>query len=1670
MISLKQKSNLSRNLFLHLLTIVGFVGLWMIFATTAWAIDGTGMLNYDEDGANNLSPHYRTWSGTDLSGESNAQDDESASDDTNHTVVEASPNRDEYLMARMEQNGHLDVQVFSGGSWIDGSGAPTNGNFTTGIGTTNDVYRSFDVAYENVTGNGMVLYESTTTGDGLLKYRVWDGTSWSNEQTLDYSAVDEGNASVRWVACESDPGSDYIMCGWRENTNLGVYAAVWDGSSWIDIVQVSAENGTSTRQDFDVAWEGVSGDGMIVFGDSTASPFIDAWTYTKGSGWADTSGMTDPGGAAQWVTIAGSPINDYIAVMINETNSTTSADMNVDMWNGSNWTSAAQPATMDVDINNNGYAQGQDVAWEQSSGDRALFVWRDGTTSELYIRYMVYDISANQFQAIEDGTHCLLTEGGVGTTENITSLAAAEDANGPCSAVGMAWEDSVSGITLVPDPGSNKIMVLGQDQTLDLKPEMQLWNGDANGTWLTQTATMGTYELDLSTGATLSTSLPTKPYDFAFRTSAVHNIWSTGAQTTNLGIGAVNAHIGGSFVINRTTSTANVTSITIAEQGTIDGLNHLDNIKLYYEMDTSAPYNCLSESYAGTETQYGSTDTTGFSAANGISTFTGSVAVTPTSVMCVYVVLDVTSGASAGQTIEIQITTPNTDVVVSAGSLRPGFPVLLAGTTTVQTPITISGTCDGYDQTTDCTDDGSNSIKFALNGVLQAETDSVVDGAWSISGGSMLGWSAGDVITIFVDGVAGNSDKAVAVTKYSGSGDITGVKLFKEHITIGSNQDTSLTNVDLNQYDNSNDTDIIFEAQLASGQACTGNGGTQPGTGFCSDIGSYSSQDRIYIDSGDTWAPGGSAVINKMQVVGTYTGASGGVYLKIYGTGTNTTCGNASQMPICVSGTFTGNSDSGGVGGTWIASTAATAIPALDYSTGKLMFTGCSCSTTFTFLSGTFTVGDINVSGNNGTSVFDFSTNNPTVNLSNYLNVDGTGTFNAGSGTWTITGTDQNAPIFKGGSITFNANTSTFVINSTHTSLTQPIAAVSYYNLTLGGAETYDLSGTTTVSNNLNISNASAVLDTVSGQNYGLTVGGNFSNSGTFTPRSGTLTFNDNTKTTIVSGSNTFNNLTVATAGKNVDFTAGTTTVINGLLSVTGTNGNNVIFDSTSASVWTINHQGTESITYLTVNWGACDGASTAITMGTGSTKDGNSGSCWQEPFAGITVGGTVYSGQGTGALASKTVVIKVNGADGCSGLCTAETNGSGVYSIANVAANVGDVMTIFLDDETENGVHVRVSAGTNISTLDIYQNTLIISYGTGSSITNTHLDNYDDTNGGSDGDVLFGVTSSNLSLNTGAKLLVWTGMTFAPGGTVTTAGDVEIQASAILNMAANALSIGGDFVNAGTFSAPASATVTIGNDFINNGTFTHNSGTLVIAPTVGDAVTIGGSSDTTFYNLTNTTPKTTMAFANGRTYSIAGTWTVTGASGQVINIQSDSSGVQWLVDVNGSAAISYANVKDSGCSSSADISATTKVFNQGNNGSCWKFRIIGSLGNSSGGGAGSGGSGGGGGGQGGGSSSQASATATLQSGAVNTVNIVSGGSGYAIAPAVCFEGGSFAERATAIASIVNGVVNVINIIFGGSGYQTIPSVLIAAPPGDGGSACSGGGGGAGGGGGGGSP
>lgn len=159
-------------------------------------------------------------------------------------------------------------------------------------------------------------------------------------------------------------------------------------------------------------------------------------------------------------------------------------------------------------------------------------------------------------------------------------------------------------------------------------------------------------------------------------------VGTTGTQTSTMNIPSTNNYVGGAFTFVTDINTATTTQIIITDgpTGTVNANLNLSNLKIRYETAGTCTYD-------GNETYFNAAGVSFNSSEKATATGTMSVG---TSQVCVYVVLDVGSGASAGQTIEIEISNPSTEVTISAGTVSPSSVVAIAGTTTIQSAPTVS--------------------------------------------------------------------------------------------------------------------------------------------------------------------------------------------------------------------------------------------------------------------------------------------------------------------------------------------------------------------------------------------------------------------------------------------------------------------------------------------------------------------------------------------------------------------------------------------------------------------------------------------------------------------------------------------------------------------------------------------------------------------------------------------------------------------------------------------------------------------------------------------------------------------------------------------------------------------------------------------------------------------
>lgn len=1043
------------------------------------------------------------------------------------------------------------------------------------------------------------------------------------------------------------------------------------------------------------------------------------------------------------------------------------------------------------------------------------------------------------------------------------------------------------------------------------------------------------------------------------------DVSSTGSQTSSIIKGSTTQYVGAVFAIGpRNTNSANVTSITITENGTVNAQTNLDNIKLYYENDTTSSYNCASESYAGTETQYGSTDTDGFTGANGTVTFTGSVAVTTTSTMCAYVVLDVSASAGTGDTLELEITNPSTDIVASTGVLGPTTVVALSGTTTITAPpITVSGSCVQVDGTTPCVDDGSNVIKIAVNGVVQAQTDTVVDGSWSISSVSQP--NSGDVITIWVDNTA-DANEATAVTKYDGTGDIASIILIQSVLSIGSNDNTTISNTDLGQYDGDNDEDLAF----------TSNSGTLDSSGAILVLNGSGTTSSTYTPGGAVTAlifiqvtgtvNGGSAtwsVGSMTQYGGTFTATSGTTYITGYNGNITISGGTFNHN----SGTFslgagdyatinTGSAvfnniiiDKGGccgevvVTGTWIiaGNLTVTNLGTGGINGGTIELSGDLLTTTDHGMGGAVVkfvgAGTQNVSASGDTGGI------PTVWIAKP-----SGTINFAD-TINIGGYSQDA--FKYSSGTVNMGTSTIVFHGEATTVDAP--TINFYNVNVnagGCCGGFNITTSLSVTNDFTVNSmGSGGFNSESGVKTIVYVGGDlsvndaagggvgidFELNGTGSQTisltdtslpTGSLTINKTSGTaTLVSNLVTSGDLIITQGtldqGATYSLTVnGSTTVsASGVWSNTGTgdvtlggdvsnagtitldslgnscgDADDIVLTSTNTTARTWSGAGIFQLYDLTVSY--MSGTITAYS----STDGGNNSSWIFSSCGGVTISGTVYSGEGSSPITNgPTVRIKVNGA----GSYTATANGSGVYSIGSVSVLAGSVITVYLDGATPDAVTVTraVDNVTDITGLDLYQNYLIISHEDSGPVTNTNLGQYDSDN---DPDILFSSNSGTLTMNSATTLYISSGKTFSPSGSV------NASALKILGTYDNAtsnpsLTVGGDFtINSGATFTKGTGAVTLNK----SGTQTFTDSTA--GQDLGD-VRVSGNIQTTVESWWNVswTARRKVIFNNGNLTSSLTDFPVLISlnSSNIDYTKTQNSGQDIrFVDADGSTSLSY--------------------------------------------------------------------------------------------------------------------------------------------------------------------
>ncbi len=965
----------------------------------------------------------------------------------------------------------------------------TSVNVSTWFQTTNEQFLSNTLTdIETSAGKAQI---TTTIKEALMVYseltvqvprfRFWNGLVWGSE----LSGVSVGD-TIRFEETAAAPTRDEYIIATEGSTGV-VDAQVIDGVTDTagNIARMNTAVSDPTQRGFDVAYETSSGDALVVACYGTEATYR-VW---NGSSWTATSTITlGVSTNCEWVKLISDPTSDEIILIVRDT-TTGTVDYEAQVWSGSAWGNTLRPGAQ-ATVANEGIA----AEYEESGGQAVIavsngtlnsFVWSSWNGSAWAATSTV--ATGNDF---EDGR---ITRD-VGTDRMTLCYVDADSDIGYATWTGSSWSgttevealgNSVNGRPVSCEyetAGSRDgyTMMVHSDTT---QIEYESWNGSAT----TAPAVMNTMfdSAEVRTARTGDGLILVLVYDDA-DTEYEFSFWNGTTWSTKQVI--------------------ETNSITTVVPPTIP----IDIVARRYPAFVAGTVESSSIVFGnGSGPKWGaisfSKTTPGSSTVRlhvEYFTSTSSWALIPDAVI---------PGNSTGTTtspIDIsnvnRLTYSTIRMKADLACVSGNCPTLNDWTLTWAQGINVSGTVQQYDQSTNVT---SGIVAVAVNGVVQAgKTATISGGSFTIANVTVF---EDDIVTVFVDGAA-EANEAVAITKYDGNGDVTGLTMYEHHLSLGSDDNQTITNTNISQYDNSvsADEDIFYDVDAGNDLAtCLSSSGS------CNDI-------EIWVKASNIFRPD-SASSGNVAAYG------------LENNGTLTADGNTLSFSGSWDNNATFNKDA-----STIIFTATTSSQSID-STG---------ATLATF--------------NNVT--FGQSSGAATWTLSSLLDVDGTLTVNFG----TLSPGSQQVTI--GGNLTFGASgvfakgsaTTTFDGTSSSTWTDNTVAKQDLGTTTIDGTAKTVLLGAAAKVTNLTI----GADDTFNvNSNYALEILGNFTNNNSFLAQNGTVSFTATTTgKTITPGSSSFYNIVFngtggnwaftgpVTAGNDLTLTAGTVTLPSSTTTVTG--------------------------------------------------------------------------------------------------------------------------------------------------------------------------------------------------------------------------------------------------------------------------------------------------------------------------------------------------------------------------------------------------------------------------------------------------------------------------------------------------------------------------------------
>ncbi|HEX6258439.1 MAG TPA: hypothetical protein VFZ48_03090 [Candidatus Saccharimonadales bacterium] len=265
---------------------------------------GDGRLIYGEGTV--VTPRTRSLTGTTWSTEASLT---TAGAAVRYTITRGAPTRDELIAGVVNASGLLTIYRWNGTTWS------SEWTVTTGLGAT----PRFDIAYEQSSGRALVVYSGNVVTTNELRYRIWNGTSWTAAANLDAQQTSNIVQSIRLA---SRSGTNEIALAWGDTVS-DLSANYWDGSNsvWKTEPAATLEIDLTTRggnpmatRNFDLIFESSSGELMVAWGNDVVDDlkYVTRTAGVNGT-WGSVTTNTSFGKQPLDIQLAAEPGTDYIA-------------------------------------------------------------------------------------------------------------------------------------------------------------------------------------------------------------------------------------------------------------------------------------------------------------------------------------------------------------------------------------------------------------------------------------------------------------------------------------------------------------------------------------------------------------------------------------------------------------------------------------------------------------------------------------------------------------------------------------------------------------------------------------------------------------------------------------------------------------------------------------------------------------------------------------------------------------------------------------------------------------------------------------------------------------------------------------------------------------------------------------------------------------------------------------------------------------------------------------------------------------------------------------------------------------------------------------------------------------------------------------------------------------